>query len=133
MSDKKIIITPLHIVIPLFALFTSFFPFVAIVVLLGIVLLFLLWYLSTDACVKVSNVKESISNRLDISADEILFDFNKKNLNHLRFGNYRIFTPKGEFLLELHSKPHNFYSIELIQISDVNFIDELNIRDRRDS
>lgn len=88
--------------------------------------------MTTDSSVHINDLKESISNRLKISLNDILFDFNKKNTPYLKPGNYTVFTPKGEFLLELHSKPHNFYSIELIQISDVNFIDELNIRDRRD-
>ncbi|WP_242297573.1 hypothetical protein [Bacillus cereus group sp. BfR-BA-01382] len=127
MSDEKVMIILFYIVIPLFALFTSFFPFIAIVVLLGIILLFLLWYLSKDSYVKVSDVKKSISTRLDISTSEIFFDLNKKNATYLRPGNYRVFTSKGEFILELGIEYNNFYSIELSQVSDVNFIDELNI------
>lgn len=127
MSNENAMLILFIIAIPLFSLFVFFVPLIATVVTLGICLLFYIWYMSTVSYIQVSDVKESISNRLDISMGEIFFDLNKKNATYLRPGNYRVFTSKGEFILELGIEYNNFYSIELSQVSDVNFIDELNI------
>ncbi|MCU5282544.1 hypothetical protein OCA22_29795 [Bacillus cereus] len=127
MPNENMILVLFFIGIPMFSLLFCLFPIITIVVALGICLLFSIWCTITDSYMEVSDVKESISNRLDISTGEILFDLNKKNATYLRPGNYSVFTSKGEFILELGIEYNNFYWIELSQVSDVNFIDELNI------
>ncbi|MDX5808432.1 MULTISPECIES: hypothetical protein [unclassified Bacillus cereus group] len=127
MPNENMILVLFFIGIPMLTLLFCLFPIITIVVALGICLLFSIWCKITDSYMEVSDVKESISNRLDISTGEILFDLNKKNATYLRPGNYSVFTSKGEFILELGIEYNNFYWIELSQVSDVNFIDELNI------
>lgn len=127
MPNENMILVLFFIGIPMLSLLFCLFPIITIVVSLGICLLFSIWCTITDSYMEVSDVKESISNRLDISTGEILFDLNKKNATYLRPGNYSVFTSKGEFILELGIEYNNFYWIELSQVSDVNFIDELNI------
>ncbi|MEI3891814.1 MULTISPECIES: hypothetical protein [unclassified Bacillus (in: firmicutes)] len=127
MPNENMILVLFFIGIPMLSLLFCLFPIITIVVVLGLCLLFSIWCMITDSYMEVSDVKESISNRLDISTSEIFFDLNKMNATYLRPGNYRIFTSKGEFILELGIEYNNFYWIELSQVSDVNFIDELNI------
>jgi len=74
------------------------------------------------------NIEKKITNNLDISKEEILYEFGHvKHLKKIK-EEFQIFTPKGEYLV----KPGDINImgnriVKLEKISDINFFEEINL------
>ncbi|MEI5554485.1 hypothetical protein V7S50_10880 [Bacillus sp. CCNWLW194] len=75
---------------------------------------------------ELTELKEVIAHNLSISQKEILFDVERTKKSFLGWKKLYVFTSKGEFEVNIHRDNGEWVGIDLISISNVDYMKELN-------
>ncbi|WP_283747881.1 hypothetical protein [Bacillus thuringiensis] len=75
---------------------------------------------------ELTELKGVIAHNLSISQEEILFDVERMKKSFLGWKKIYVFTSKGEFEVNIHRDNGEWVGIDLISISNVNYMKELN-------
>ncbi|AFV21685.1 MULTISPECIES: hypothetical protein [Bacillus] len=75
---------------------------------------------------ELTELKEVIAHNLSISQKEILFDVERTRKSFLGWRKLYVFTSKGEFEVNIHRDNGEWVGIDLISISNVDYMKELN-------
>ncbi|WP_242297575.1 hypothetical protein [Bacillus cereus group sp. BfR-BA-01382] len=71
-------------------------------------------------------LKGLIAHNLSISQEEMLFDVERMKKSFLGWEKLYVFTSKGEFEVNIHRDDGEWVGIDLISISHVDYMKELN-------
>ncbi|MED0951544.1 hypothetical protein P4T70_26150 [Bacillus mobilis] len=75
---------------------------------------------------ELTELKGVIAHNLSISQEEMLFDVERMKKSFLGWKKLYVFTSKGEFEVNIHRDNGEWVGIDLISISNVNYMKELN-------
>ncbi|MCU5282542.1 hypothetical protein OCA22_29785 [Bacillus cereus] len=75
---------------------------------------------------ELKELKGVVATNLSISQEEILFDVGRLKKSLFGWEKLHVFTSRGEFEIKVHRDDGEWSGIELIPISNVDYMKELN-------
>lgn len=111
-----------------FGLITALFITSPIVGIIFLIMIPIVGVISLHKCRKeeLKELKGVIATNLSISQEEILFDVGRLKKSLCGWKKLYVFTSKGEFEIKVHRDEGEWSGIDLIPISNVNYMKELN-------